>query len=278
MHFRYPAPGFVLLIILQLIFHSACQKELDPPVIPPSEFSKEQRETLGDKVKIAIAFESERYPVVPNIPPYDETLYWYIQTLYNQVTNTMHLDNQSPSSNRWDISREWEIIILDLPEKNAFVIPGGHLYITTGLLKSLQSDHELYYILAFEATLMNENYLLSRIVSDFNTQVLASIANGTPSPNGSTSKTLADVLSLLDFDETIIPEVDQLTSELICETSRMKRTGIVRLLESSDDGWLWFQTRKNYIGRAQHIIEMEINDCGTFETSGGYQENVLDQL
>ena len=261
-----------------MLSFTACQKDLDPPIIPPSEFSKIQRETLGDRVKIAIAFEDERYPVLPNIPPYDQTVYWFVQTLYNQVTNTMRLDHQSPSNDRWNTDRSWEVTILNLPEKNAFVIPGGHLYLTTGLLQSLQSDHELYYLLAFEATLMSEKYLLTRIFSDFNTQVLASIANGTPPPNGATRHTLADELSQLEFDSELIPEIDALTSELVCESSRMKRNGLLRILNASDDSWTWLQTRKTYTGREQHIIEMEVGDCGSFETSGGYQEYVLDQL
>lgn len=278
MNFRLSLPGCSLLLLVCICFLPSCQKDLDPPVIPPSEFSKLQRETLGDKVKIAIAFEEDRYPVLPNIPPYDETVYWFVQTLYDQATNTMRVDNQSPSLNRWDSNRDWEVTILDLPEKNAFVIPGGHLYLTTGLLKSLQTEHELYYILAFEAILMNEKYLLTRIISDFNTQILASIANGSPSPNGATSQTLADELSQLEFDTELIPEIDELAGQLICESSRMKRTGLLRILNASDESWIWLQTRKTFAGRDDHLIGMEIEDCGSFETNGGYQEHVLDQL
>lgn len=280
MSFRYPNLGILILVLWSLLSNTACQKNADPDIIPPSEFSKLQREKIGDKVKIAIAFEDEKYPVLPNIPPYDNTVYWFIQTLYNQVTNSMRIDNQSPTHDRWDFERAWEVTILDLPEKNAFVIPGGHLYITTGLLKSLRSDHELYYILAFEAVLMNEMYLFTRIVSDFNTQTLSSIANGTPSPNGSTSKSLADVLSHLDFQETVIPEIDQITAEVICKTSRMDRTGILRLLDASDDNWIWLDTRKTYAGRADNVLQLNLNaeDCGSFETSNGYQEFVLDHL
>ena len=278
MNFRLSLPRFSLLLFLCICFLPSCQKDPDPPVIPPSEFSKLQRETLGDKVKIAIAFEEDRYPVLPNIPPYDQTVYWFVQTLYDQVTNSMRIDNQSPTVDRWELNRDWQVTILDLPEKNAFVIPGGHLYLTTGLLKSLRTEHELYYILAFEAILMNEKYLLTRIISDFNTQILASIANGSPSPNGATSQTLADELSQLEFDTELIPEIDEQASQLICETSTMKRTGLLRILNASDESWIWLQTRQTYAGRDEHLIGMGIEDCGSFETNGGYQENVLDQL
>ncbi|MEM8908480.1 MAG: M48 family metalloprotease [Bacteroidota bacterium] len=268
------------LLWMLALYLPACQTESEDPIIPPSEFSKSQREELGDRVKIAIAFENEQFPVIPNIPPYDESVYWFIQTLYNQVTNTMRIDNQSPSNDRWDLERNWEVIILDLPEKNAFIVPGGHLYLTTGLLKSLRSDHELYYILAFEASLMNEKYLLRRLISDFNTSILANIANGTPSPNGTTSKTVAEVLSQMDFDENIIPEIDEITGALICQSSRMNRMGILPILGAVDESWVWLNTRKSYIGRSNHVLGLhtELSDCGSFESSGGYQEFVLDHL
>jgi hypothetical protein len=40
--------------------------------------------------------------------------------------------------------------ILDTPERNAFALPGAHIFVTRGLLSSLQSDDELGAILAHE--------------------------------------------------------------------------------------------------------------------------------
>lgn len=45
---------------------------------------------------------------------------------------------------------EYEVKILNLTDPNAFSIPGGHLYVTIGFLKFVQSDHELAGVLAHE--------------------------------------------------------------------------------------------------------------------------------
>ena len=93
------------------------------------------------------------------------------------------------------------------------------------MLKNLESDHELYYILAFEALLMNERHLLTHLIGDFNTTILSNIANGQPSPNGTTSKTLATAISELSIAPEVVRELDQSTAQLICESSRMNRFG-----------------------------------------------------
>jgi len=268
-------------ICLCILMSTGCKDVTEPDPIPPSEFSKNYREQLGDKIEIAIAFQQDAYPILPNIPPYDTTVYAFIQTLYDQVTFAMKIDHQSPTNDRWDPDRNWRVNIIESIDKNAFIIPGGHLYLTTGLLRHLKTEHELYYFLAFEATLMNEKFLLENLITTHNTNNLASIANGTPSPGGLTSQSLADDMAQLTFAEDIVKDVDELTAELICGTSIMRRTGLLRLLEATDDNLIWLTTRSTYPDRTNHIevtLSESIRDCGNFETDGGYQRYVLDWL
>ena len=83
----------------------------------------------------------------------------------------MQLDNQSPSDNRW--SGDWQIYIIDNDvEKHAFTLPGGDLFITTGMLTSFEKEYELYYLLTFEATLMHEGYLLDLLKQEYNSLTL----------------------------------------------------------------------------------------------------------
>jgi len=270
---------YLCLLLFAVI---GCEKSpVEPPVIAPSEFTKQDRENLGDNIQIAIAFDNDRYPVLPNIPPYDTTVYWFVQKLYDQATNHMRIDNQSSSDNRWNIDRNWRVTILKLEEKNMFVLPGGHLYITTGLLKALQSDHELYYMLAFEANLMNEKYLLNQLINDFNTNELIAVANNDVSPNGTTRTTLAQIINQIEFKQSVIQELDEHTARTICETSIMDRAGIIRLLDGVDDSWVWMTYRPTYGGRAALIlsgIDMGEVTCGDFTSSGGYQRFVLEHI
>ncbi len=273
----------LLVFLLGILFiMSSCRKENIPA---PSEFTKEKREQLGNLMKVAIASNMDEFPILQQNSQYDST-YWYVQKLYNQAINVLKNDGQSPSDDRWDKTREWEITILNLDqERTAFVTPGGHLYISTGLLKSLNKEYELYYILTFEATLMHKRYVLNRLINEFNTTTLNNFVSGVaPPPGSATLMDVAKMLGEIDFDEEMTREVDEYSVSSICKSSIFDRTGIVTIMSTLDiDDTKWMQTRRSYDYRNQldYILNLPVStgdDCGTFRTNGGYQKYVLDRL
>jgi beta-barrel assembly-enhancing protease len=46
----------------------------------------------------------------------------------------------------------WRFRVIDRPEANAFALPGGPIYITSGMLRTVRNDNELAGILAHEIT------------------------------------------------------------------------------------------------------------------------------
>ncbi len=272
----------VLFFFFGIFLISSCRKEV---ITAPSEFTKDKREMLGDQMKVSIASDAATFPALQQSGIHDST-YWYIQKLYNQAINVLKNDSQSPSDNRWDKNREWEITILDLDsEKTAFVIPGGHLYISTGLLKSLEKEYELYYILTFEAILMHERYLLNRMINEFNTTTLNNFVLGIPPPPGSpTMVNVATMIGDIEFDEEMTNEIDEIAVSLICKTSLFDRTGIISLMDILEpEHTKWMQTRKSYDYRDQldYIVNLPVAtgvDCGNIKSLGGYQKYVLDRL
>jgi len=269
----------LVITSLALVLLYSCVPEYEEPIIPPSQFTKQQREALGDKVKIAIAFEDERFPVLPNIPPYDTTIYQFVQTLYDQSTNEMRRDRRSPQGNKWNLNRPWEITILNRPEKNIFAIPGGGLYLTTGLLGSLESEHELYYLLAFEASLMNERFLFYQIINRVNTNALTKIADGSTRRDDPGVQDIIDLIDNLEFDADQVRALDQITLEVICASSIMNPFGISRIAAQTDNDWFWLDYRTNYSGRADRIRQLvNMDTCGDFKTNGNYARFVLSRL
>ncbi len=271
----------IIVISLALFLLYSCVPEYEEPIIPPSQFTKYQRETLGDKVKIAIAFKDERFPILPNIPPYDTTIYNFVQTLYDQVTNEMRRDRRSPQSNKWDIDRPWKVTIINRPEKNIFVIPGGGIYLTTGLLRSLETEHELYYLLAFEASLMNDKFLFYQIINQINTNALTKIVNGSARRDDPSADDLVEIIDNLEFSSEQVKTLDQNTLEVICSSSIMDPLGISRIAQQTGSDWLWLDYRTNYSGREdniQRLLEDREEDCGSFTTNGNYYRYVLSKL
>ncbi len=268
------------LFVVILLF--SCQEDIQP-IENPSDFVKERREDLGDIIQVAIAQHPDVFPVIPNIPPYDTTVYWYTQSLYDQATNALRLDNLSSDDDRWDFDRPWRVTILDMEDKNAFAVPGGHLYISTGFLKSLETEHELFYILAFEASLINEKTLLNRLISEHNTIKLSNIGKRIPNDDGTDAFTLAQTLSNLLFDGSEVMENDTKTANLICESSIFNRKGILNILDrlENDSTFKWLETRYYNSSTRRDFVDFALNaegDCGNFIQNGNYNRYILDVL
>jgi len=231
--------NFLLFFLSGLFILTSCRKEQIPA---PSDFTKEKREQLGDMIHITIAADDVNFPVIPQTAPYDST-YWYVQKLYNQASNVHKIDSKSSAGNRWNQDRDWKVTILDNDnEKTAFTTPGGHFYISTGLLKSLEAEFELFYILTFESTLMHERYILNRLINEYNTTALNNFITGVPnSPDQPTLKDVAFIIGEIQFDEEMTKEVDEKSVSLICKSSIFDRTGIITMadrLDANDTKWL----------------------------------------
>jgi hypothetical protein len=270
-----------LVLTVGLIF-SACHRE-KINTISPDQFTKPQLESLGQILQQSIADNQGHFDLLPNSAPYDTSIYWFIQTLYDQATNTMRVDHQSPDDNRWSVDRKWKVHILIDEIRNVFVLPGGDLYITTGLLNILKEEYELYYLLSFEANLMNEGRLLETLVSEINANRLDEMIRRNFEPYNQEVIQLTKTLSSLVFNPDDIEANDQKTMNAICNTSQWNRFGLIPLLEHFDTNVEWFNYRSSYGNRIEWLLNIEPEDnCGNLRTNNpagiGYKRYVLDQL
>ncbi len=268
--------GLISTILLLAFLFNSCQ---DDPVEVPDEdvFTKAKREQLGKLLMNDILANNE---FIPQVSPYDSA-YWYIQTLYDQATHNMQLDNQSPTDNRW--TGGWNIYIIDNDDmKHAFVLPGGDLFITTGMLKSFEKEYELYYMLSFEAILMNESHLLNVLKQEYNSLTLINLIEGRATASGITITDVADDLPNLIFDKEMVKEADKETVSSICNTSILEPIGINPSLVNPDfQGAKWLSTRKSYNNRPsaiQGFANDNSADCGGNLGNGNYHPYVLDVL
>ena len=261
-----------------LLLLLSCQK--DSIVLP--NFTRADQEKMGQLIEAEL-FADQVFQILPQTSPNDSMIYWYVQNLYNQATQTMRLDLSSPKSNRWQENRLWEVKIIDDDlEKIAFVLPGGNLYLSTGLLKSLEREYELYYFLTFESTLMHEDFLLNRLIREYNSITIQNVVDGTAAANAITIDIITEELPSLIFEPTFVEEIDQLTVRNICQTSIYNNNGLVPfLLEPTNANAAWLSSRQTYSNRASHIQGIEVQgsiSCGDKTGSGNYQNYVLSML
>ena len=65
-------------------------------------------------------------------------------------------DEVAAASPRQDV--RYEFSILDLPDENAFALPGGYIFVSLGLLTKATSDEEVATVLAHEVAHVSENH------------------------------------------------------------------------------------------------------------------------
>ncbi len=70
-------------------------------------------------------------------------------------------------------------LVIDDPKTvNAFAIPGGRIYVFTGLIKAAKNEAELAAVLAHEVAHVTNRHLAKRLVKTYGLQALASAALG----------------------------------------------------------------------------------------------------
>lgn len=267
-----------LLIAYLLLLASTCEEAAEPGP-SPSDITKEKRELLGDLLKETIQFSPEEFPVLDRQSKRDSFILIYLQSIYDQVTNEIRQDRQSSPSNRWDIDRKWKVTVLDIPQKYAFTLPGGHFYISTGFLGSLSKGYEIYYLMAFEAVNIQGRYLIDNLIAEYSTAAILDIVDLS---ENSVSPSLFDLAQSLKrsllYEDSIVQEMDEKTAELICQTSIFDRLGIIPLLEVVHSQEQWRTTRPSYSNRLEHITNLNVDGCGDIKSTGAYQKMVLDNL
>lgn len=103
----------------------------------------------------------------------------------------------------------YSFTVLDDDQVNAFAMPGGDIYVYTGLLKAADTEAELMSVLAHEVAHVTERHIAEQLVTQYGLQALASAALG--NNPGVVSQLVASVAGqgyLLKFSRSAESEAD----------------------------------------------------------------------
>lgn len=133
-----PALAVFLLLAVSLLCSAALAQQQDcaPPVILPSAaepniFTQEQEVYLGDAVAEHI---QRNYRVIE-----DPVVTDYVTRIGQRLVKNLPLN-----------SLKFQFFLVDLPDANAFVIPGGRVYLSRKLVAAAQTEDELASVMAHE--------------------------------------------------------------------------------------------------------------------------------
>ena len=160
-----------------------------------SLISFEQEITLGELVAEHIISAQYKEPLTSKTI---DSMMWAV---------SKRLKQQIPAS-----AYDYNIVVLDDPQVNAFTIPGGSIYVFKGLISFCDSPEQLAAVLAHEIGHVEKRHTVDRLVREFGLSILFSIMTG------GDSVLLSDVYQTListGFSRSQEKEADQFALELL---------------------------------------------------------------
>lgn len=125
-------------------------------VLPP-----QREEQLGERMAREVLAESQPVRGTPVVE--------YVQGLGQKVVKA--------AENRPD-GIDFDFHVIRDPQINAFAIPGGHIFVTTGLLEAAETEAELIAVLGHEVAHVTQRHIAERMTAVYGISTLTSLALG----------------------------------------------------------------------------------------------------
>ncbi|MBK9014248.1 MAG: M48 family metalloprotease [Saprospiraceae bacterium] len=171
-------------------------------------FSIEDDKALGLQVSKQIESDPKQFPVLPEKG--NEEAYKYIRGLTTQLLRS----GKVAHANEFD----WKVnIIKDDKTLNAFAVPGGHLYVYTGLIQYLDSEDQLAGVMGHEIAHAAERHSTQQMTKLYGLDALRQIATGNKDPG--MLEQLAVGLASLKFSRSHEAEADEQSVIYLCSSS-----------------------------------------------------------
>lgn len=167
MNFRRINNGkyFIINFILffSLTFYQSCS---DLPVL--NLFSDADEVSLGREVDLEIANNPNEYPIFTG----DPTVRAYLKdNIFNHILSSSQVLKRNVYDYRIEIIQRDDVL-------NAFALPGGSIYVYTGLLKYLDSEAALAGVIGHEIAHIEKRHATNRISAHYGVTFLISLVLG----------------------------------------------------------------------------------------------------
>ncbi len=243
--------------------------------------------SLGEQFDQEIRKNTKEYPIYKGDPFVKE----YIEkNIFQEILNSPEIKKKSIYNYQMEIIQNDTTL-------NAFAVPGGYIYLYTGLLKYLDSEAALAGVIGHEIAHVERRHATQRITAAYGIQIVLSIALGNnPAQIAELAANLFAGLALLansrkDEDESDLYSINYLKSTRFYPGSvkfffeKMRDDGKVSKAGSGIATFL--STHPDPIARIS-TTEKRLNDSGIeilYHNSSGegifrdeYSENILKKL
>ena len=248
----------VTLLCFLAIFTS-CEKE--EPIIAAKnqeEFSSQDQSIIGSRLVEQVRVDDHNFPIfnAENTAVTDE-LNDYLNRLLLTVAISV------PVTNRNDF--DWGVTVIDAPDLHLFTAPGGHFFIYTGLLKTLDSEAQLIAMMAHELKYTDNSKTILSLKDEFGGVAMGDILLGN---NVGSIDNMALFLRDLSYSEEEVLEADQFSLDVLCPylyDNQGLRSAIMNLDNVAEQTVDWLIRRPGTEKRLE-ALETDQIDCGSNES------------
>jgi beta-barrel assembly-enhancing protease len=149
-------------------------------------FSLSQDKEFGKQTADEINANPAQYPLLAEDTPEHQRAYSYLRAMRDNILNTGRVQYKDDF--------EWELkIIKDDATLNAFVTPGGYIYVYTGLIKYLDRADDLAGVLGHEIGHADRRHTTQALTRQYGLEVLLAIVGGNAAQLGTIAANFASL-------------------------------------------------------------------------------------
>jgi predicted Zn-dependent protease len=261
----------LLSFFFALVVMASCTRTPEKVVsISPDSFSVEDQIKIGTTFKTAISTAPNLFNILPE-DEYPEA-YEYVSAVYQSLLFT----SQVTRRNAFD----WTLTILHDDEKQtAFFLPGGHLHITTGVLKYIETESQLFSIIVHELYYVETDEMITVMKKEFGSTTLGDILLDNPLEDMDEMAAQMPHLTLKSYQ---VLDADKYIIDLICPfryDAYSLNSFIGKVLETpAAERPLWLMTRAGDEQLRLQKMEEYANGCGEEGTTNEQEYNAFKEM
>ncbi|MEM1318775.1 MAG: M48 family metalloprotease [Bacteroidota bacterium] len=260
------------LVFCLCFFFASCSKE-EPTIvrINQEEFTPEEQLKIGEYLlEVSQQTDDLFNPLDPD--QYLE-LHNYLNTLVEMLAYTELVENSRTFS--------WQVNVLqDDNYYSAFMLPGGSLFISTGLLKLVKNESELVALIAHEMMYADQGVVIEGLKEEFGGAILADVllGNEITSEEG---RALVQGIRQMTFTAEQVEEADAYAVQTICPF-QYNATSMIDLLNrveeySTVETIAWKEGRPGELAERITQLLTAIEKCDT-RNGDEYEERYQDMI
>ncbi len=207
---RFSLSHISILALAILWLNSSCKKTDDL-----IDFTEEDEILLGDKLSQAL-IDDPTFTIIPqegnSIP------YGYAITRLTEITSTSLITKGEDFN--------WNIYLLEDTDRQAFAFPGGHIYVSTGMIFFLDNEDQFSGLIAHLVAHINESHITETLFFKYGVNNLKEIA---ASGDEESLRSIINDLELTDdfltFTRGNEIQADTLAISILSETGQSCKSG-----------------------------------------------------